>query len=86
LVKAREVASAQILSDNGNSLGITPAMLSAMVADEINSNPLLETEYAEIVNSLTLQIVTDWADAEELQLCVAVNASPVRLIDNIKLK
>ncbi len=86
LLRAREVASAQILCKDGDSSGITPDLLSSMVREDIDSNPLLETEYAEIVNSLTLQIVTDWSDADELQLCVAVNAKPVRLIDNIKLK
>jgi len=65
---------------------MTPIQLAEWVIKEIDSNPLLETEYVEIVNSLTLQIVIDWDEAESIQLCTAVFAKPVRLIDNIKLK
>jgi len=84
LKRAQEIVSAQILPDSKKD--ITPTMLSRWVESEINSHPLLETEYAEIVNSLTLQLVQNWEDAEDIQLCVAVYANPVRLIDNIKLK
>jgi pantoate--beta-alanine ligase len=65
---------------------MTPIQLAEWVIKEIDSNPLLEAEYVEIVNSLTLQIVNDWDEAESIQLCTAVFAKPVRLIDNIKLK
>lgn len=84
LKRAQEIASAQILP-SANEV-ITPVMLSRWVEREINSNPLLRTEYAEVVNSLTLQLVQNWEEAEDIQLCVAVNVNPVRLIDNIKLK
>ena len=84
LKKAQEIASAQILP--GSEEVITPVMLSRWVEEEINSHPLLKTEYAEVVNSLTLQLVQNWEDARDIQLCVAVNVDPVRLIDNIKLK
>jgi pantoate--beta-alanine ligase len=84
LKKAQEIASAQILP--GSKEVITPVMLSRWVEEEINSHPLLKTEYAEVVNSLTLQLVQNWEDARDIQLCVAVNVDPVRLIDNIKLK
>ena len=52
----------------------------------IDSEKLLKTEYVEIINSLTLQPITDWNDAEHLRLSCAVYADQVRLIDNIKLK
>ncbi|OFY40520.1 MAG: pantoate--beta-alanine ligase [Bacteroidetes bacterium GWF2_40_14] len=64
----------------------TPAELTQWVVETINSEPLLKVEYAEIVNSLTLQIVNSWEEAESIQLCTAVFAGAVRLIDNIKLK
>jgi len=64
----------------------TPAELTQWVTETINSDPLLKVEYAEIVNSLTLQIVNSWEEAESIQLCTAVFAGTVRLIDNIKLK
>jgi len=56
------------------------------VTDDIDSNPLLETEYVEIINAKTLEPVTEWSQAEHIQLSCAVYARPVRLIDNIKLK
>lgn len=56
------------------------------ITKEINKNPLLETEYVEILNAETMAPVTDWNQAEHIQLCCAVYARPVRLIDNIKLK
>ena len=65
---------------------ITPSQLTEWVIKEIDSNHLLETEYVEIVNSLTLQLVRSWDETEDIRLCTAVFARPVRLIDNIKLK
>ena len=65
---------------------MTPAQLTGWVIKEIDSNPLLETEYVEILNSLTLQPIKRWDEAEDIRLCTAVFARPVRLIDNIKLK
>jgi len=71
-----------------------PAMVGKMsvadavkaVTDDIDSNPLLETEYVEIINAGTMAPVTDWSQADHIQLSCAVYARPVRLIDNIKLK
>ena len=77
LKTAQERSQAQILS---------PDELCKWVTDEINSNSLLKTEYVEIVNSLTLRLVKNWNDHEQIQMCVAVFAGSVRLIDNIKLK
>lgn len=56
------------------------------ITADINSNPLLETEYVEIINARTLEPVTSWDDAASIQLSCAVYAHPVRLIDNLKLK
>lgn len=58
----------------------------SFITEEINKNPQLETEYVEIVNAATMAPVSDWNDAEHIQLCCAVYARPVRLIDNIRLK
>lgn len=56
------------------------------VTEAIDSEKLLETEYVEIINSLTLQPISDWNEAEHIRLSCAVFAHPVRLIDNINLK
>ncbi|MFA6334810.1 MAG: pantoate--beta-alanine ligase [Bacteroidales bacterium] len=65
---------------------MTPQQLTQWVTDKINSEPLLQAEYVEIVNSLTLHAFDNWNEAENVQLCTAVFAGKVRLIDNIKLK
>lgn len=87
LKKAQQTA-AQNLQQTGkeNSVNITPSALVQIAIEEIEKEPLLKTEYVEIVNSLNLQIVNKWDDAQDIQMCTAVYAGNVRLIDNIKLK
>ncbi|MCK9627195.1 MAG: pantoate--beta-alanine ligase [Bacteroidales bacterium] len=65
---------------------LSPKELIGITVREINSNPYLNSEYVEIVNSLTLQPVTGWDEAAGIQMWVAVFAGEIRLIDNIKLK
>ena len=60
--------------------------LKKWVQTTIDADPVLETEYAEIVDARSLQPINEWTDADSIQLCVAVYARPIRLIDNIKLK
>jgi pantoate--beta-alanine ligase len=60
--------------------------LKKWVKDTINADAELKTEYAEIVNTHTLQPVRTWEDTDQIQLCVAVQAKSIRLIDNIRLK
>ena len=77
------------LSDAARLAGqreLTPVELIDITIKEINNTPQLNTEYVEIVNSLTLQPVTRWEEAVEVQMWVAVFAVEIRLIDNIKLK
>lgn len=54
------------------------------VIDEINSFPQMEVEYYEIVDALTMQPVSDWAETDSAVGCVTVFCGDVRLIDNIK--
>ncbi|MDE6122498.1 MAG: pantoate--beta-alanine ligase [Duncaniella dubosii] len=54
------------------------------VIDEINSFPQMEVEYYEIVDALTMQPVSDWAETNSAVGCVTVFCGDVRLIDNIK--
>ncbi|WP_289758347.1 pantoate--beta-alanine ligase [uncultured Duncaniella sp.] len=54
------------------------------VTDEINSFPQMEVEYYEIVDALTMQPVSDWAETDSAVGCVTVFCGDVRLIDNIK--
>lgn len=72
LKKARNLAS-----------GMSVNELKKWIADEINSNPFLETEYVEIVDDTTLKVVNDWNEKGTKVACVAVYAGKIRLIDNI---
>lgn len=44
----------------------------------------MEVEYYEIVDALTMQPVSDWAETDSAVGCVTVFCGDVRLIDNIK--
>lgn len=63
-----------------------PRQVADQIRKMIDSNKLLKTEYVEIINALTLQPIDNWSDADQIRLWCAVSASPIRLIDNIKLK
>lgn len=56
------------------------------VISQVNSNDLLNTEYFEIVNSLTLQPVKSWDEPGEKTGCIAVHCGKIRLIDNVEFK
>lgn len=57
--------------------------LAEWIAETINKNPFLRVEYAEIVDSSTLQPVENWNSCKEIVCCVAVFCGKIRLIDNI---
>lgn len=57
--------------------------LKEWIANEINSNPFLETEYVEIVDDTTLKVIENWSEPGIKVACVAVYAGKIRLIDNI---
>ncbi len=65
---------------------LTPARLKAWVAEEIDRNPLLKTIYYQSVDACTMQEVSAWDDASRIQGCIAVQAGPIRLIDNIRIR
>ena len=54
------------------------------VINEINSQPEMEVEYYEIVDSLTMQPIANWKDSKCPVGCITVYCGEVRLIDNIK--
>ncbi|WP_419545802.1 pantoate--beta-alanine ligase [Odoribacter laneus] len=74
LKKARNLV-AQMSVDN----------LKKWITDQIDSNPYLKTEYVEIVDNTTLQIIQNWNEKNDRVVCVAVHAGKIRLIDNIVL-
>ncbi|MDE5945232.1 MAG: pantoate--beta-alanine ligase [Rikenella sp.] len=75
-----------VLSEAAKSLRGTVPVDDAkrIIAERIDANPLLKTEYVEIAEADTLRPATDWAKTPGTLRCfVAVHAGPIRLIDNI---
>lgn len=54
------------------------------VVGKINSDPVMEVEYYEIVDGNSLESIKDWADTDYPVGCITVYCGEVRLIDNIK--
>jgi pantoate--beta-alanine ligase len=61
----------------------TPGEVRQFVTHRIDGDPLLRTEYFEIVNDSTLQPVRSWDESGGKIGCVAVKVGRIRLIDNI---
>jgi pantoate--beta-alanine ligase len=61
----------------------SPDETRQFVSGRINQDPLLQTEYFEIVNDSTLQPVKSWGEAGGKIGCLAVKVGTIRLIDNI---
>jgi len=49
----------------------------------LKSDPLIDVEYVEIVDSLNLKPVNDWKYPGQKVCCIAVRIGKVRLIDNL---
>lgn len=76
----------EVLSDAASSLRGTVSVAEAKraIAERIDAEPLLKTEYVEIADAATLQPAEEWRSAVgDLRCFVAVQAGAVRLIDNV---
>ncbi|MCQ7926351.1 pantoate--beta-alanine ligase, partial [Salmonella enterica] len=51
---------------------LTPAQLVEWTTAKVDENPLLKVEYYEIVDALTLQPISSWADTREPHGCITV--------------
>lgn len=60
-----------------------PEEIKRRVTAKIDSIPLLQLEYFDIVDEQTLQTITSWEQKFTKIGCIAVFAGSVRLIDNI---
>lgn len=60
--------------------------LTNWVINRINENEYLNTEYFEIVDSMTLQPIKSWNDPCLKVGCIAVQCGKIRLIDNMKFE
>lgn len=56
------------------------------VTNRVNKNEYLNTEYFEIVDSVSLLPVKNWSDPCRKVGCIAVHCGKIRLIDNIEFK
>ena len=65
-----------------NSMSVNE--LKEWIIKSINSNSLLEVEYVEIVDEISLKITEDWSEPGNKVICITVYAGEIRLIDNIK--
>ncbi len=74
-----------LLSVKDNYSWFIPAGVKQLVTGEIQENQYFRVEYAEVVDTQTLQPFEDWNDAEHAVICVAAFIGNVRLIDNIVL-
>jgi pantoate--beta-alanine ligase len=61
----------------------SPSEIREFVLSEINSHPLMQAEYFEIVDDQNLKQVNNWQEPNNKVGCIAVQLSEVRLIDNI---
>jgi len=79
----RSLQNAATLAKKGTH---SPRDIAEITKKEIEKQPLLKVEYVEPLDSLTMEEVDMWEDAADIQLCVALFAGEVRLIDNIKIE
>jgi pantoate--beta-alanine ligase len=75
------------LFEAANKTGeLTVEELRNWVIDRINENEFLNTDYFEIVDSVTLQPVKSWDEHCVKVGCIAVHCGKIRLIDNITIE
>ncbi|MCQ2194452.1 MAG: pantoate--beta-alanine ligase [Paludibacteraceae bacterium] len=61
--------------------------LKQWVVEQINNEPVLNVEYFDIVDGLTMQSINNWDDTDYAVGCITVYCGEeVRLIDNMKYK
>jgi pantoate--beta-alanine ligase len=63
----------------------TPAELKTIVNERFISYPLMKLAYFEIVDSETLESISDFTESKSAVACIAVKLDDLRLIDNVVL-
>lgn len=63
----------------------SPAELKAVVNEQFALHPLMKLAYFEIVDSETLESVSDFKQSKSAVACIAVELGSLRLIDNVVL-
>ncbi|MDE6317913.1 MAG: pantoate--beta-alanine ligase [Muribaculaceae bacterium] len=82
---APEIHQALLAAAELAQTGLDLSSIYDIVVEEINSNPLMEVEYFDIVDAETLQPVYSISETRNGAVgCITVWMGDVRLIDNIK--
>jgi pantoate--beta-alanine ligase len=63
---------------------LNPTETKEWVIRKIDENPFLKVEYFEIVDSETLESISEWSQSKNITACIAVHVGNIRLIDNIR--
>ncbi len=74
-----------LVSVKENYSWFIPEGVKQLVTGEIQENQYFRVEYADVVDTETLQPLHEWQDAEHAVVCLAAFIGSVRLIDNIVL-
>lgn len=84
--KSAPLIAKTLFEARNKASNVTVSELKAWFTAAINADPQLEVEYFEVVDSLSLQPVTEWKSSSgEIFGCIAVRVGHIRLIDNIQL-
>ena len=78
--------SATLFQAANKTPGSSVEELCKWVINRINENECLNTEYFEIVDSVTLLPVNSWDEPCTKVGCIAVHCGKIRLIDNVEFK
>jgi len=82
--KNASIIYSTLLAAKENKKTLSVSELVNWATEQINTDPLFQVEYFEIVNAETLESITDWSQSNNIRGCIAVKAGNVRLIDNIQ--
>jgi pantoate--beta-alanine ligase len=76
----------QTLLDAAKRTGTdSPDQLKQYIGATLNQTKLLEVEYVEFSDEVTLESVQNWTTSRNIRCFIAVQAGDVRLIDNIRI-
>ena len=75
LTKAKELTQTQ-----------KPQEINRWIKEQFETQKEYQLEYAQVVNGETLETVSDYNQANNIVICLAVRLDNVRLIDNITIK
>ena len=62
-----------------------PMEIAQRHIEALDAHPLIDVEYLEVVDSISLKQIAKWSDAEEVIACIAAKVGEIRLIDNMTI-